>query len=58
LNIEFAYKQKMGEYQGFENICFVDTLEHTSFDGKQGNLFGLSIENAKELNDKMNAKYR
>ncbi len=49
LNIEFAYKQKMGEYQEFDNICFVDTLEHTSFDGKQGNLFGLSIENAKRI---------
>lgn len=34
LNIEFAYKQKMGEYQEFDNLCFVNTLEHTSFDNK------------------------
>jgi predicted helicase len=49
LNIEFAYKQKMGDYQEFDNICFVDTLEHTSFDGKQGNLFALSVENTERI---------
>ncbi len=49
LNIEFAYKQKMREYQEFNNICFVDTLEHTSFDGKQGDLFALSIENTDRI---------
>jgi predicted helicase len=49
LNIEFAYKQKMGEYQEFDNICFVDTLEHTSFEGKQGDLFAMSIENTERI---------
>jgi predicted helicase len=55
LNIEYAYKQKMGEYEEFDNICFVDTLDHTSFDKKQMNLFSLSIENTariKRQNDK------
>jgi predicted helicase len=31
LNIEYTYKQKMGEYQEFENICFVDTLDNLGF---------------------------
>jgi predicted helicase len=55
LNIEYAYKQKMGEYEEFDNICFVDTLDHTSFYGKQMDLFALSIENTariKRQNDK------
>ena len=49
LNIEFTYKQKMGKYEEFENICFVDTLEHTYFEGKQGNLFALSVENTERI---------
>ncbi len=49
LNIEFTYKQKMGEYQEFDNICFVDTLEHISFDGKQGDLLTLSVENTERV---------
>lgn len=55
LNIEFTYKQKMGEYQEFDNICFVDTLEHTSFHEKQLDMFALSVENTariKRQNDK------
>ncbi|OWY64453.1 DNA methyltransferase [cyanobacterium TDX16] len=55
LNIEFTYKQKMGEYQEFDNICFVDTLEHTSFHEKQLDMFSLSVENTariKRQNDK------
>lgn len=28
LNIEFTYKQKMGSYAEFENLCFVDTLDN------------------------------
>ncbi|HZG72972.1 MAG TPA: type ISP restriction/modification enzyme, partial [Chondromyces sp.] len=49
LNIEFTYKQRMDEYQEFDNICFVDTLEHTSFEGKQTNLFAMSIENTERI---------
>ena len=49
LNIEYTYKQKMGEYQEFENICFVDTLDHTSFAGKQLDLFAMSVENTERI---------
>ncbi|GAX40460.1 adenine specific DNA methyltransferase [Tolypothrix sp. NIES-4075] len=49
LNIEYTYKQKMGVYEEFENICFVDTLEHTSFEGKQMNLFAMSVENTERI---------
>jgi predicted helicase len=31
LNIEYTYKQKMGEYLPFENICFLDTLDNMGF---------------------------
>jgi predicted helicase len=48
LNIEYTYKQKTGNYAEFENLCFVDTLDNTGFHwvGKQGDLFGMSAENA------------
>lgn len=48
LNIEYTYKQKTGNYAEFENLCFVDTLDNTGFNwvGKQGDLFGVSAENA------------
>lgn len=51
LNIEYTYKQKMGNYAEFENLCFVDTLDNTGFHwvGKQGNLFGVSAENATRI---------
>ncbi|BAZ45536.1 adenine specific DNA methyltransferase [Chondrocystis sp. NIES-4102] len=49
LNIEYTYKQKMGEYEEFDNICFVDTLDHTSFYGKQMDLFALSVENTARI---------
>lgn len=49
LNIEFTYKQKMGEYQQFENICFVDTLEHTYFHGKKLEILAVSIENTERI---------
>ena len=51
LNIEYTYKQKMGEYAEFENLCFVDTLDNTGFNwiGKQGDLFGVSAENAQRI---------
>jgi predicted helicase len=57
LNIEYTYKQKTGQYAEFENLCFVDTLDNTGFHwvGKQGDLFGMSAENAvriKKQNDK------
>ncbi|HUC82892.1 MAG TPA: N-6 DNA methylase, partial [Flavisolibacter sp.] len=51
LNIEYVYKQKMGKYAEFNNLCFVDTLDNTGFNwvGKQGDLFGVSAENAQRI---------
>ena len=51
LNIEYSYKQKMGEFKAFENICFVDTLDNMGFEhsGKQLNFFGLTDENAERI---------
>jgi len=49
LNIEFTYKQKMGVYEEFENICFVDTLDNTSFEGKQLDLFAMTVENTARI---------
>ena len=36
LNIEYTYKQKMGAYMEFPNICFVDTLDNLSFADSRG----------------------
>jgi predicted helicase len=51
LNIEFTYKQRMGDYQEFKNLCFVDTLDNMGFDyaNKQGDMFGLSAENTERI---------
>ncbi|GFE68286.1 type ISP restriction/modification enzyme [Chroococcus sp. FPU101] len=49
LNIEFTYKQKMGEYEEFNHICFVDTLDHTCFVGKQLDLFSITVENTARI---------
>ena len=49
LNIEYTYKQKMDVYEEFENICFVDTLDNTSFAGKQLDLFAMSVENTARI---------
>jgi len=53
LNIEYTYQQKMGRYEPFENIVFVDTLDNLGFEfrGKQGTLegFGLSAENLERI---------
>lgn len=52
LNVEFTFKQKMGYYEEFQNLCFVDTLDNTtalSYSGKQESLFGLSSENAERI---------
>ena len=52
LNIEFMFKQKMGYYEEFRNLCFVDTLDNTSallYSGKQETMFGLSSENSERI---------
>ncbi len=51
LNIEFTYKQKMGEYEEFEHICFVDTLDHAAFHLKQMDLFAMSAENTQRIHN-------
>ncbi|WP_439638100.1 type ISP restriction/modification enzyme, partial [Spirulina sp.] len=50
LNIEFTYQQKMGDYHEFNNICLVDTLDHTAYHGKQMDLFAMTMENTKRIN--------
>lgn len=51
LNIEYTYKQKMGDYVPFDNIVFVDTLDNMGFayQGKQLSLFGLTDANAERI---------
>ena len=52
LNIEFTFKQKMGYYEEYTNLCFVDTLDNTdalAYAGKQHNIFGLSSENSERI---------
>lgn len=52
LNVEFTFKQKMGYYEEFKNLCFVDTLDNTnalSYTGKQETMFGLSSENTERI---------
>jgi len=54
LNIEYTYQQKMGEYEEFSNICFVDTLDNLGFEysyqNQQKTLFlGLGEENAARI---------
>ncbi|MFM6009251.1 MAG: type ISP restriction/modification enzyme, partial [Dolichospermum sp.] len=49
LNIEYTYKQKMGVYEEFENICFMDTLDYSLFEGKQMDLFAMTLENTARI---------
>ena len=59
LNIEYTFKQKMGYYEEFPNICFVDTLDNMAalaYAGKQQSLFGLSSENARRINNQNSRK--
>ncbi len=49
LNIEYSYQQKTGQYLEFNNICLVDTLEHSSFSGKQMDIFAMSQENTERI---------
>ena len=56
LNIEYTYKERTGQYRGFPNLCFVDTLDNMDWQQtgatggavtRQGamNLGGVSEEN-------------
>ena len=52
LNIEYTFRQKMGYYEEFKNICFVDTLDNVAalgYVGKMGNIFGFSNENSERI---------
>lgn len=52
LNIEYTFKQKMGYYDEFPNLCFVDTLDNTTalkYTGQQHQLFGFSSENTERI---------
>lgn len=51
LNIEFTYKQRMGKYEEFQNLCFVDTLDNMGFDykNKQEDMFGISAKNTERI---------
>lgn len=56
LNIEYTYKQKVGKYKEFGNLCFVDTLDNLGFDfkargyeGTQDTMFGFSAENVDRI---------
>lgn len=59
LNIEYTFKQKMGYYEEFKNICFVDTLDNTAALRESGKnsfrgieiefTFGMSSENSDRI---------
>ncbi len=52
LNIEFTFKQKMGYYEEFRNLCFVDTLDNTdalAYSGRQHDMFALTSENTDRI---------
>lgn len=49
LNIEYTYRQKTDKFDEFKHICFVDTLEHTAYHYKQGNLLAMSVENTERI---------
>ncbi|HEY5326719.1 MAG TPA: type ISP restriction/modification enzyme [Mucilaginibacter sp.] len=56
LNVEFTFKQKMGYYEEFVNLCFVDTLDNVASlkfakkdAGHQTGMFGLSSENSERI---------
>lgn len=59
LNIEFTFKQKMGYYEEYKNLCFVDTLDNTEANAYAGQqtamVFGLSSENSERIK-KQNSK--
>ncbi len=56
LNVEFTFKQKMGYYDEFKNLCFVDTLDNIGAlkmvrqdKGHQTGMFSFSSENSERI---------
>ena len=43
LNIEYTYKERTGQYLGFPNLCFVDTLDNMEWQGTSGGTFTYQI---------------
>jgi predicted helicase len=59
LNIEYTYRNKMQQYESFDHLCFVDTLDNVTalgWKGKQMDMFSLSAENAKRIKNQNEAK--
>ena len=56
LNIEFTYAQKMDKYEEFKNICLVDTLDHCGFEGKQFDMFAMSVQNTTRIQNQNDRK--
>lgn len=59
LNIEYTYKQKVGEFKEYNNICFVDTLDNVgglSYKGQTPDMFGFSAENTKRIKEQNKKK--
>ncbi len=61
LNIEYTYRQKMGHYEEFSHICFVDTLDNVGFKHEYKNQqtglpLGLTAENAKRIEEQNQRK--
>ena len=48
LNIEYSYKEKMGRYLEFPNLCFVDTLDN--MDWQQAGATGGAVERQAAFN--------
>ncbi len=49
LNIEYCYQQKTKNYEEFNNICFLDTLDHAGLKEEQKDLFSISVENTERI---------
>lgn len=49
LNIEYCYQQKTKRYEEFNNICFLDTLDHAGLKEEQKDLFSISVENSERI---------
>ena len=48
LNIEYTYREKMGRYLGFPNLCFVDTLDN--MDWQQAGATGAAVQRQGTMN--------
>ncbi|MGF1494771.1 MAG: type ISP restriction/modification enzyme [Microcoleaceae cyanobacterium] len=49
LDIESAYQQRIGKYEEFRNICWVDTAEYCTGEEQQLNLFTMNVQNTARI---------